>query len=707
MVAHYLLNALSIAALVFGFGFVVFFHELGHFLAAKWVGIKVEQFAVGFGQAICAWRKGIGFRWGSTRKDYESRIKDYLEAQHKNADPTSDEMSRAGDELHLGETEYRLNWLPLGGYVKMLGQDDLNPNAQSEDPRSYNRKSVRARMLVVSAGVVMNVILAAALFMALFLYGYRVPPPVVGTMLTNSPAQQAHLQVGDKIIYFDEHYQHDYTSLRLATALVHEGFDIPIYVEHPDGTTEHLTIRPRRTIDDPKAFLDIGVGQFPLSLQGPDNVEPKDLKAWQDAAHPDPAKDIYPGDLVTAVGDTPVTPDQYYVLDRALQQSNGVPVKLTVTGADGKPRIVEVQPRFQPFFANTPVNIAGLQPRPVIDTITEGSPVQKGDKQLLPHDIITSLSVNGELINNPTVDQFIDHIGKAGELKQKVDIGFLRDGKPGLVTGVSPDMRIGQGKHGLGVHIDLDESHPVVSGTLANSPASKALTASATTNPSTQPAQAPGIDKGAAVKSIAGQPVSNWYDILTLLKHQPANTPISILYTVGQGPEAETVERKLTLTDADLQGLQNVRYTHEENFKELIKPRKTSSPVEAFRWGVTETRDLLLQFYVTLHRLTQGSVSASNFMGPVGIVSAGSQFALKGVDWLIWFLAMISANLAVVNFLPIPIVDGGLFTFLILEKVQGRPLSARAQTVAQLVGLGIILSVFVFVTFQDISRLFL
>ena len=50
---------------------------------------------------------------------------------------------RSADLSHIGETEYRLNWIPLGGYVKMLGQDDLNPNATSEDPRAYNRKSIR------------------------------------------------------------------------------------------------------------------------------------------------------------------------------------------------------------------------------------------------------------------------------------------------------------------------------------------------------------------------------------------------------------------------------------------------------------------------------------------------------------------------------------------------------------------------------------
>src|SRR3954466_15672433 len=64
----------NLLLLIFGFGFVIFFHELGHFLAAKWVGIKVEQFAVGFGQALFAWRKGIGFPLGSTHAPTEKAI---------------------------------------------------------------------------------------------------------------------------------------------------------------------------------------------------------------------------------------------------------------------------------------------------------------------------------------------------------------------------------------------------------------------------------------------------------------------------------------------------------------------------------------------------------------------------------------------------------------------------------------------------------
>src|ERR1041385_4230984 len=174
----------GIPMLIVGFGFVIFFHELGHFLAAKWVDIKVEQFAVGFGQALIAWRKGLGFRVGTTTKEYEKRVQAKLdenrnqqreeELQRKEKVGWSgEEFKRASDDLGFGETEYRLNWIPLGGYVKMLGQDDLRPNAEQDDPRAYNQKSIGARMFVVSAGVIMNILLAGIGFMVLFLIGFK------------------------------------------------------------------------------------------------------------------------------------------------------------------------------------------------------------------------------------------------------------------------------------------------------------------------------------------------------------------------------------------------------------------------------------------------------------------------------------------------------------------------------------------------------
>src|SRR6202167_6092139 len=209
--------------LALGLGFVIFFHELGHFLAAKYCDVKVEQFAVGFGPAIVAWRKGLGFHWGTTTPAYDRMIEENFfagqppqkEIEYKS--PISEAQAREiGAKLGIGETEYRLNWVPLGGYVKMLGQDDLRPGVTAEDPRAYNKKTVGARMLIVSAGVIMNVILAAIGFMIVFMLGYPVPPAAGGGVVSMSPAARATradgtlvgLQPGDTIIKYDDKWMY-------------------------------------------------------------------------------------------------------------------------------------------------------------------------------------------------------------------------------------------------------------------------------------------------------------------------------------------------------------------------------------------------------------------------------------------------------------------------------------------------------------------
>lgn len=668
---------LAVAGLVFGFGFVVFFHELGHFLAAKAVGIKVEQFAVGFGHALLAWRKGIGMRVGTTTPEYERLLA---------ANKDGNQQINFAD---LGETEYRLNWIPLGGYVKMLGQDDMNPNAIADDPRAFNKKSIAARMVVVSAGVIMNVILAVIFFVVLFLYGYNVPPATVGGVQTHSPAQTAGLKVGDRIRYFDGQYQPQWTTLQLSIALARPGESIPLRVERDGGKLVDLNVRPERPGNANMDILGVGIAPiFELRGLDPKKVKLKDFKKSDDGPM-DPSEQIFPGDMITEVEGTKVNINDYPAFDQIVQNSSGKRLHLTVVDEQGKTRPVNAKIGFGGFFGGTPFNLGGLEPRPVIESVMENSPVQG---KLKSGDIICAIKVNGEEKLTPTLDQFRKEVREAGDKKRKVDFLVERkgQGKPQWIDGVVPTFKTGDGALGLGVLLDLDDTHPIVASALENSPAKKA-----------------NVPAGSLIQKIDGKAVSNWFEVHKALnesKGAAVLTVVKIDAKTGQ-PEGKPEDLKLALNDDDRRAIADVRYAHQLILREHIEPRKTSNPIEALQWGVGETRDLLLQFYVTLRRLAQGSVPASNLMGPVGIVHAGSFFAFKGPDWLIWFLAMISANLAVVNFLPIPIVDGGLFTFLIIEKIVGKPLSPRMQNVAQIVGLAFILSVFLFVTYQDIRRL--
>src|SRR5258706_2349153 len=262
----YLSNAFSILLLIVGFGFVIFWHELGHFLAAKWVGIKVEQFAVGMGHALVSFGRGIGWKLGNTRAEYDRRVIAHLDKEHTEAvqlheklEYTDAQKDRAAAEMGLGETEYRLSWIPIGGYVKMLGQDDMKPGADADDPRAFNRKTIPQRMLVVSAGVIMNIILAAILFMGLFMMGFHAPAPVIGQVLPGSPAQEAGLVSGDTIIDFDGIKMHDWTKVGLNTALASDEKPTHVHLQHLDGTPDYKDVTPVKPDGTSKAFFAMGI----------------------------------------------------------------------------------------------------------------------------------------------------------------------------------------------------------------------------------------------------------------------------------------------------------------------------------------------------------------------------------------------------------------------------------------------------------------
>jgi regulator of sigma E protease len=148
------LSALStagnLALVIIGFGALIFVHELGHFLAARWAGVRAHEFSIGFGPALCSFRKGLGFKVGSTNAEYARRLKE-----------THGVIRPEDDVPGLSATEYRLNLIPFGGYVKMLGQDDSDPSATSDAPDSYNKKPIWKRMIIISGGVFLNVVTGA------------------------------------------------------------------------------------------------------------------------------------------------------------------------------------------------------------------------------------------------------------------------------------------------------------------------------------------------------------------------------------------------------------------------------------------------------------------------------------------------------------------------------------------------------------------
>jgi regulator of sigma E protease len=132
--------------------------------------------------------------------------------------------------------------------------------------------------------------------------------------------------------------------------------------------------------------------------------------------------------------------------------------------------------------------------------------------------------------------------------------------------------------------------------------------------------------------------------------------------------------------------------------------QKAKDFADAVAMGVDTTTDFIVQVYAGLRSLATRRVSPDHVIGPIGIGMGAFALAGSNVYQFIIFLGLISVNLAVVNFLPIPILDGGHMVFLTWEAVRGKPASEQVRAVATYVGLFMILCLMVFVVYMDVIK---
>ncbi|MEA3418020.1 MAG: RIP metalloprotease RseP [Campylobacterota bacterium] len=191
--------------------FLIFFHELGHFIAARKMGVQVDVFSIGFGKKL-----------------YSKMI---------------------------GKTEWSISAIPLGGYVKMKGQDDSDPTQVSYDDDSYNTKKPWQRIIILLAGPFANFLLAFLLYFAIATIGVPKLLPTVGNVGENTPALQAGLQKGDRI-------------LAINLSPVEYWEDIGVLINKASTGTLHVLVkRENQNIDlkiTPKMIEDKNVFEEPI-----------------------------------------------------------------------------------------------------------------------------------------------------------------------------------------------------------------------------------------------------------------------------------------------------------------------------------------------------------------------------------------------------------------------------------------------------------
>jgi regulator of sigma E protease len=226
----------TIVVFVVILGGIVLFHELGHFITARVAGVRVLEFGVGFPPRAKVLRTGE-----PSPEDFELVAR--RRATALAAAATDEEREAILDqepETPIG-TEYTLNWLPIGGFVKLEGED----GDHADDPRSFGRQRLPIKLGILVAGVFMNLLLSVAIFTGIA----WLATPYVGirfaTVEPGSPADQAGIEAGDTIVSVNG-TTYDVFSIYAGDSILrgltdHAGETVTIGVLHPDGTTSEVT----------------------------------------------------------------------------------------------------------------------------------------------------------------------------------------------------------------------------------------------------------------------------------------------------------------------------------------------------------------------------------------------------------------------------------------------------------------------------------
>jgi regulator of sigma E protease len=653
-----------------GLGFVIFVHELGHFLVAKACGVKCEKFFLGFDVGGL---KLASFKWG--------------------------------------ETEYGIGALPLGGYVKMLGQDDNPAAAAAEaqraraagpghpltagdlppeptagphpawDPRSYPAQSVPKRMAIISAGVIMNVIFAVLMASLAYGLGVREMTCTISGVRTGGAAWRAGLKTGDEIVKIGDRENPIFNDLRHGVTVANVTKGIEFTVRRPaDGSSRTVLLKPDTDLGAPT----IGVTS-PISL-----TLPGDFRKGLPGAAGRAAPALQPGDTVRTIDGLAVT--TYAELLAELSRKPSATLRL---GIDRRAKGAANAERVEIALPPQRRRVTGITIGPArVTAIQEGSPavaagIEPGD---------TIIAVAGRPAGDPLSleDRLAALVGK------QVTLTLSRDGKPDREVAITPrevtwrdDETSGPGCRvavsSLGVALAVADR---VTDVAAGSPAAKAGLAAGERLTRANLLLPDESADGEGVPISAQDP--NWPAVAAALQQLPAGTKLELEVATAGG-----TTRTLELEPAEADDLFVV--DRGLVFDPVYEKVQARSVGEAFGRGLRKAGEDLSLVYSFLGKLWSNAISPRLLGGPIEIAKQAGKSAEEGFGRLLLFLTMLSANLAVVNFLPIPVLDGGHMVFLLYELVRGKPPSENVVGILSYLGLALILTLMMFVFGLDLG----
>jgi len=682
----------NVLIVLLGFGGVVLVHEFGHFIVAKMSDIKVEAFSIFIPPTVVALQR--------TEEGLRIRIlpKFFPKAKERDDDPDEGVLSfTVGRGGKAGETEYRIGLIPFGGFVKMLGQDDTAAAGKTDDPRSYANKPVSARMAVIAAGVTFNALSAVVAFMIVFLVGIKLPPPIVGAVVPDSPAERAGIKAGDEVIEVNGKRQRlDFSDILLAAALASRDEQVKLSVRRGERRLDFVIV-PKEPDQGGAGIRMFGVLQ-PQTLVVGKVSDPNVLLE---------KTGLLPGDKIVAVNGEEVT--SHWELTRMVAETVEPAVTFTAerTEKSGKTQRIQTRAKtrwrvggwFEADSESKLYNVASMVPRLRIIDFNEPVPAIKGlmarlgigrkvldeDSRLMPGDII--LATGG--VEYPTYTE-LQEIAKQYE-GEELPVTVLRSDANGadmvLTVNVKPRRPRGGSEPVIGITVELDVEHPVVAKTITDEDGPQALS----------------IPRGAVIKAVNGTEVSSFFDVARQIS---ANRGLPIRIEYG----TETTTGEVVLGTQSTEGLINIKAALAKRvpFEDMKRLYKATGPIDAIVTGWRKTVMFMAQTYVTLRRVVGGLVSPRTVMGPVGILAASYTVVTKKplIDY-VYLLALISACIAVVNLLPLPPFDGGHVVLLLVERIKGSALSERTQSAIAYAGVVLVVALFLYLTFNDILNMFL
>lgn len=695
----------GVAQVIIGLGLVIFVHELGHFLVAKACGVKCEKFYVGFdffdlsiGDRVIVPRALVKWQWG--------------------------------------ETEYGVGIIPLGGYVKMLGQDDNPANLEKEverskanadetgedlyepsglvdrskmDPRSFLAKTVPQRMAIISAGVIFNILFAIILATVAFRSGVRYEPAMIGGVSAGGPAWEYNLPES-KIVSIngqriDEGY---FTFTNMAEAIVFAGAEedaeIKIkYIPTGESTTREVSIAARQIGSQVKVPR---IGVSPVQITEVPNISK--FSQGRSAAECDPP--FMGGDDILKVNDEEV--ETMGQVKTVLAKNYGKPTKVLVErSSEGleegeKPEQVEIT------VPADRMRTLGLDVEwgPVA-AIQRDSPAAKAGFKI--GDQITS--INGKPVKNLfglDLDAIL-HLRENGDTPMEFVV--KRSGKD-ITLSVTPrmpvwisqvdnfDVTMPVGVDSLGITIEVSDTVAHVD---ENSPAAKAgikvddqVIASKIILTDSQKKD-PSLSKAGRPRSYAhwwtGKQILNWTYTHSNLQQFPIGQEVEL--TLKRGDSKEVVKMQTVASDEYFLPTMGVPL----KIKQEVYTAESWG--EALQLGAKQTGSDLTKVFKFLGKLVRGRIGVENLGGPGTIFVVATNEASHGTSRLLLFLVLLSANLAIINFLPIPVLDGGHMMFLAYEGIFRKPVTEKVQVVLTYAGLFALLALMAFVLYQDAWRI--